>query len=104
MTEMSVREDIRRPPSSFVEDDGVGGMQEDDTSVMPTSRLREDPSETRADVSSGLDKPDASDRRETTATCIGRVIIRLEDFCRMNGINEVLTASLIGQIAMDMCQ
>ena len=57
-----------------------------------------------ADVSSGSDEPDTSDRREATATCIGRVIIRLEDFCRTNGINEVLTASLMGQIAMDMCQ
>ena len=59
---------------------------------------------TCADVSSGLDEPDASDRREATATRVGNVIIRLEDFCRTNGINEVLMASLMGQIAMDMCQ
>ena len=84
-------------------------LLEDDSSDMMVTRLREatpgtNPSETCADVSSGLDKPDTSDNRETTATCIGRVIIRLEDFCRTNGINEVLTASLMGQIAMDMCQ
>ena len=83
-------------------------MLDDDNPDMVT-RLREatrgiDPIATCADGSSGLDEPDASDRREATATRVGNVIIRLEDFCRTNGINEVLMASLMGQIAMDMCQ
>ena len=106
MGEMS---EIRQPSSYMVEDVGVGGMLEDDSPGTVESRLREarlgtGPIMTCADVSSGPDEPEAIDKREATATRVGRVMVRLKDFCRMNGINEVLTASLMGQIAMDMCQ
>ena len=55
-----------------------------------------------ADVSSGSDEPDTSDRREATATCIGRVIIRPEEPGRDNGLNEAVTAELVGQMAIDL--
>ena len=55
-----------------------------------------------ADVSSGSDEPDASDRREATATCIGCVIIRPEEPGRDNGLDEAVTAELVGQRAIDL--
>ena len=56
-----------------------------------------------ADVSSGSDEPDTSDRREATATCVGRVIIRPEEPGRDNGLDEAVTAELVGQPAIDLC-
>ena len=93
MTEMSVWKDVRRMPSSIVEDNGVGGMLEDKNHGVVSG-------ETGADVRTGLDKPDVS---ETRATCIGRVIISLKELCRKNGLNEALTAYLVGRLALDLC-
>ena len=78
----------------------------DDDNPETVSRLREStpgagPIVTCAVASSGLG---AIDEREAAATCVGRVMVRLKDFCQMNGINEARAASLMGQIAMDMCQ
>ncbi len=60
-------------------------------------------SETGRGATTGYDKPDVSASRETRATCIGGVIGGLKDLCRMNGINEIQTASLIGRVAIDLC-
>ena len=58
--------------------------------------------ETGAATGTGLDKPDDSD--ETRDTCIGRVILGLKELCRKNGVNEILTASLVGRVAIDLCK
>ena len=52
----------------------------------------------------GYENPDVPGSRETRATCIGAVISGLKDLCRMNGINEIQTATLMGQVAMELCQ
>ena len=96
MTEMSVKEDIRRAPSSVREDDGVGGMLEDDNHGAVSNR-------TGSGATTRLDKPDSSDSRETRATCIGGVISGLKELCRMNRINEIQMASLIGRVTIDLC-
>ena len=44
-----------------------------------------------------------SDSRETRATCIGRVLIGMKELCRNNGLNEIFTAELVGQLAIDLC-
>ena len=54
-------------------------------------------------VTSGLDESDTSDRRAATATCNGRVIIRPEEPGRDNGLDEAVTAELVGQPAIDLC-
>ena len=60
--------------------------------------------ETGAATGTGLDKPDDSDSNETRDTCIGRVILGLKELCRKNGVNEILTASLVGRVAIDLCK
>ena len=97
MTEMSVREDVRRTPSSIVEDNGVEGMLEDDNHGLVSGK-------TGAATGTGLDKPGVSDSNETRDTCIGRVILGLKELCRKNGVNEILTASLVGRVAIDLCK
>ena len=61
-------------------------------------------SETGAATGTGLDKPGDSDSNETSDTCIGRVILGLKELCRKNGVNEILTASLVGRVAIDLCK
>ena len=60
--------------------------------------------ETYGNLETGLPDPDqsSSDRREATATCIGCVIIRPEEPCRDNGLDEAVTAELVGQMAIDL--
>ena len=52
----------------------------------------------------GYKNPDVPGSSETRATCIGAVLSGLKDLCRMNGINEIQTASLMGQVAVELCQ
>ena len=52
----------------------------------------------------GCENPDVPGSRETRATCIGAVISGLKDLCRMKGINEIQTATLMGQVAIELCQ
>ena len=94
MAEMSVKKDVRRPTSPVREDDDVEGMLEDDMHGAEAS----DGGET------GYENPDVPGSRETRATCIGAVLSGLKDLCRMNGINEIQTASLMGQVAVELCQ
>ena len=77
---------------------------EDDSSDMVT-RLREatrgiDPIVTCADGSSGRDEPGTS---VTRSTRIGRVLIGMKDLCRDNGLDESVTAELVGRMAIDLC-
>ena len=79
---------------------------EDDIPGTVESRLREatpgtDPIVTCADVSSCLDEPDAS---VTRSTCIGRVLIGMKELCRDNGLDEAVTAELVGRLATDLCR
>ena len=72
-------------------------MLDNDILGIDESRLRETtrgagPIVTCADSSSGQDEPDTSDRREATATCNGRVIIRPEEPGRDNGLDRVLVS------------
>ena len=99
MGEMS---EVRQPSSYMVEDVGVGGMLKDDIPGSVESRLREatrdaGPFVTCAVGSSGRDEPG------TRSTCIGRVLIRMKDLCRDNGLDENVTAELVGRLAKDLC-
>ena len=82
-----------------------GGMLEDDIPGAVDSRLREatrdaGPIVTCAEGSSGRDEPDT---RATTSTCIGRILITMKDLCRDNGLDESVTAELVGRLAKDLC-
>ena len=50
--------------------------------------------------SSGLDEPGTSVGR---ATCIGRILIGMKDLCRDNGLDEAVTAEMVGRVAIDLC-
>ena len=83
-------------------------LLDNDIPGIDESRLRETtrgagPIVTCADGSSGQDEPDTSDRREATATCNERVIIRPEEPGRDNGLDEAVTAEMVGQVAIDLC-
>ncbi len=105
--EMAEMSEVRQPSSYMVEDVGVGGMLEDDIPGAVDSRLREaatrdaGPIVTCAGGSSGRDEPDT---RATTSTCIGRVLITMKDLCRDNGLNENVTAEMVGRLAIDLCK
>ena len=103
LSEMSLCQEIRRPTSYMVEDVGVGGMLEDDILGSVESRLREaatrdaGPIVTCAGGSSGRDEPG------NRSTCVGRILIGMKDLCRDNGLDESVTAEMVGQLAMDLC-
>ena len=78
----------------------------DDDNPDMVTRLREarpgtDPSRACADVSSGLDEP--GECSMTTSTCIGKLLIGMKELCRDNGLDEAVTAELVGQLAIDLC-
>ena len=82
-------------------------LLDNDIPGLDESRLRETtrdagPIVPCAVVTSGLDESDTSDRRAATATCNGRVIIRPEEPGRDNGLDEAVTAELVGQPAIDL--
>ena len=100
--EMSEMSEVRQPSSYMMEDVGVEGMLEDDIPGTIDSRLREGTRNTRppvtcADGSSGRDEPG------TRSTCVGRILIRMKDLCRDNGLDESVTAELVGRLAKDLC-
>ena len=93
----------------MVEDVGVGGMLDND---IPESRLREatlaagagqSQAGADADVTSAPDQPDTSGRDEKGPTCVRSVLIGMRELCRRNGINEALTACLVGRVALGFC-
>ena len=104
--EMAEMSEFRQPSSYMVEDVGVGGMLEDDITGSIESRLRgagtrdAGPARACAVESSGLDEPGTSVGR---ATCIGRILIGMKDLCRDNGLDESVTAELVGRLAIDLC-
>ena len=77
---------------------------EDDITGSIESRLRgagtRDAGPARA---CAVESSGTSDRREATATCNGRVIIRPEEPGRDNGLDEAVTAEMVGQVAIDLC-
>ena len=106
MTEMS---EFRRPAPSMLDHVGVRGMLDDDILGIDGTRLREatlgtDAGQACAVVTSGLDEPDTSDRGEEKPTCVGRILIGMKELCRDNGLDEAVTAELVGRLATDLCR
>ena len=81
-------------------------LLDNDIPGLDESRLRgagtrdAGPARACAVESSGLDEPDTSVGR---ATCIGRILIGMKDLCRDNGLDESVTAELVGRLAKDLC-
>ena len=81
-------------------------LLEDEIPGSVESRLRgaatpdAGPIVTCIDGSSGQDEPGTS---VTRSTCIGRVLIGMKDLCRDNGLDESVTAELVGRLATDLC-
>ena len=102
MTEMS---GIRRPAPSMLDHVGVRGMLDIDIPGVDESRVREaaaPPSETYGKLETGLLNPDQISSREMTSTCVGRVLIGVKEPCRNSGLDEAVTAELVGQMAIDL--
>ena len=83
------------------------GMLDNDILSIDGTRLREatlgtDAGQTCAVVTSGLDEPDISDRGEEKPTCVGRILIGMKELCRDSGVDEIVTAKLVGQMARDL--
>ena len=76
---------------------------------IPESRLREaatletDAGRACADAASGQVKPDTSGSGRSKPTCVRGLLIGLKELCRKNGLNEALTAYLVGRLALDLC-
>ena len=81
-------------------------MLDNDIPGLDESRLRgagtrdAGPDKACAVESSGLDELDTSVGR---ATCFGRILIGMKDLCRDNGLDESVTAELVGRMAIDLC-
>ena len=79
-------------------------MLEDDITGSIESRLRGAATPDAGPVgacavdSSGQDEPGV-----TRSTCIGRVLIGMKALCRDNGLDESVTAELVGRLAKDLC-
>ena len=103
MTEMS---EIRRPAPSMLDQVGVGGMLDNDIPGLE-SRLQEAAlgvalSETSDQSGTGLQNPDEISSRVTTSTCVGRILIGVKEPRRYSGLDEAVTAELVGQMAIDL--
>ena len=60
-------------------------------------------SETSDQSGTGLQNPDEISSRVTTSTCVGRILIGVKEPCRYSGLDEAVTAELVGQMAIDLC-
>ena len=68
-------------------------------------RLREPappPSETGGQLETGLQNPDQISSRETTSTCVGRILTGVKELRRNSGLGEAATAELVGRTAIDL--
>ena len=102
MTEMS---EIRRPAPSMLDQVGVGGMLEYDNLDKESGLTREaaTPSgETCGNLGTGYPNPDQSSSRATTSTWVGRILIGVKEPRRYSGLDEAVTAELVGQMAIDL--
>ena len=102
MTEMS---EIRRPAPSMLDQVGVGGMLDNDIPGSE-SRLQEAAlgvalNETSDQSGTGLQNPDEISSRMATSTCVGRILIGVKEPRRYSGLDEAVTAELVGQMAID---
>ena len=82
-------------------------LLDNDIPGIDETRLREatlgtDAGQACADITSGLDEPDTSDRGEEKPTCVGRILIGMKELCRDSGVDEIVTAELVGQMAIDL--
>ena len=102
MNEMS---EFRRPAPSMLDQVGVGGMLNYDDLDKESGLTREaaaPPGETCGNLETGLPNPDQSSSRETTSTWVGGIIIGMKELCRDSGVDEIVTAELVGQMATDL--
>ena len=60
-------------------------------------------SETSDQSGTGLQNPDEIGSRVTTSTCVGRILIGVKEPRRYSGLDEAVTAELVGQLAIDLC-
>ena len=58
--------------------------------------------ETCGNLETGLPNPDQSSSRETTSTLVGGILIGMKELCRDSGVDEIVTAELVGQMATDL--
>ena len=58
--------------------------------------------ETSDQSETGLQNPDEIISRETASTCIGQLLIGMKELCRDSGLDEVVTAEMVGQVAIDL--
>ena len=58
--------------------------------------------ESRGNQETGLQNPDQSSSRETTSTWVGRILIGVKEPRRYSGLDEAVTAELVGQMAIDL--
>ena len=58
--------------------------------------------ETYGNLGTGLQNPDQSISRMTTSTCIGQLLIGMKELCRDSGLDEIVTAEMVGQVAIDL--
>ena len=87
--EMSVMESVRRAPSPDWEDDGVGGMTEDDSPYQQSD--------------TGITGPELPAARTAShATRVGRIILGLKDLLEENGVDTAEAAKIIGRVAMEI--
>ncbi len=105
MTEMS---EIRRPAPAMLDHVGVGGMLDNDILGIDETRLQEVTpgvalGETSDQSETGLQNPDEFISRVTTSTCIGQLLIVMKELCRDSGLDEIVTAEMVGQVATDLC-
>ena len=73
----------------------------------PESRLQEAAlgvalSETSDQSGTGLQNPDEISSRVKTSTCVGRVLIGVKEPRRYSGLDEAVTAELMGRTAADL--
>ena len=59
-------------------------------------------SETSDQSGTGLQNPDGISSREKTSTCVGRILIVVKEPRRYSGLDEAVTAELVGQMAIDL--
>ena len=61
------------------------------------------PSESGGQLETGLQNPDQISSRETTSTCVGRILTGVKELRRNSGLGETATAEPVGQMARDLC-
>ena len=78
------------------------GLDEPGTSVGLTREAAAPSGETFGNLGTGLQNPDQSISRAMASTCIGQLLIGMKELCRDSGLDETVTAEMVGQVARDL--